>query len=441
MTTPRAETHFPLALGERSGNNIDVCTAALFAAVRAFGGRSMSHVMNTYARLPVAFERGEGIWLWDSAGKRYLDAVAGVAVCGLGHSHPRYVAALREQLGRLVHTSNLYQIALQEKLADRLAALSGMDNVFFCNSGCEANEAAIKLARLYGHGRNIESPAIVVMERAFHGRTMATLSATGSRKVQAGFEPLVSGFVRVPFDDLDAVSRVAEGNRNVVAVLVELLQGEGGVNICRDDYLAGLRGICDAHQWLLMLDEVQSGMGRTGKWFAFQHSGIRPDVMPLAKGLGNGMPIGACITAGAAAQLFKPGHHGSTFGGNPLACAAALATLDIIEEERLMENAVRTGDFLLSELKRRLGALKGVREIRGKGLMIGVELEAPCGGLVQQALDQGFLINVTLDNVIRLLPPLVMNLEQAGLLLDALVPLVSAFLDRQNAPQVTAQSA
>jgi acetylornithine/N-succinyldiaminopimelate aminotransferase len=384
----------------------------------------MSHVMNTYARLPVAFERGEGSWLWDASGKRYLDAVAGVAVCGLGHSHPRYVAALREQVGRLVHTSNLYQITLQERLADRLAAISGMDNVFFCNSGCEANEAAIKLARLYGHKKNIEAPAIVVLEKAFHGRTMATLSATGSRKVQAGFEPLVAGFVRVPFDDLEAVRRIAESNRSVVAVLVELLQGEG-----------------ETHGWLLMLDEVQSGMGRTGKWFAFQHSGVMPDVMPLAKGLGNGLPIGACLAAGPAAQLFKPGNHGSTFGGNPLACAAALATLDIIEEERLMDNAVKTGNFIRAELAREIGSLKGVREIRGQGLMIGIELEHACGELVQQALERGMLINVTMDNVIRLLPPLVFRTEEAGLLLATLVPLIRQFLDRQGAPQAAAQSA
>jgi len=401
----------------------------------------MTHVMNTYARLPVAFERGEGAWLWDASGKRYLDAMAGVAVCGLGHSHPKYVAALRAQLGKLVHTSNLYQITLQEKLGDRLAAISGMDNVFFCNSGCEANEAAIKLARMYGHNRNIEAPAIVVMDKAFHGRTIATLSATGSRKVQAGFEPLVAGFVRVPFDDLDAVRRVAESNRSVVAVLVELLQGEGGVNICHDGYLAGLREICGTHEWLLMLDEVQSGMGRTGTWFAFQHSGVKPDVMPLAKGLGNGMPIGACLAAGPAAQLFKPGNHGSTFGGNPLACAAALATLDIIEEERLMENAVRTGDFIRAELGRKLGGLKGVREIRGKGLMIGIELDHPCGELVPQALGRGLLINVTMDNVVRLLPPLVFKREEAELLLATLVPLVTEFLDRQSAPQAAAQSA
>jgi acetylornithine aminotransferase len=397
--------------------------------------------MNTYARLPVAFERGEGSWLWDANGKRYLDAMAGVAVCGLGHSHPRYVAALREQVGKLVHTSNLYQIALQEQLADRLAAISGMDNVFFCNSGCEANEAAIKLARLYGHKKNVEAPAIVVLEKAFHGRTIATLSATGSRKVQAGFEPLLAGFVRVPFDDLEAMRRVAEANRNVVAILVELLQGEGGVNVCHDGYLNGLREICDAHGWLLMLDEVQSGMGRTGKWFAFQHSGVRPDVMPLAKGLGNGIPIGACLAAGPAAELFKPGNHGSTFGGNPLACAAALVTLAIIEEERLMENAVRIGAFIRAELAKRIGGLKGVKEIRGKGLMIGIELEYACGELVQQALERGLLINVTVDNVIRLLPPLIFKREEAELLLATLAPLVTEFLDRQSASQAAAQPA
>ena len=401
----------------------------------------MSHVMNTYARLPVAFARGEGVWLWDTNGKRYLDAVAGVAVCGLGHGHPRFVAALREQLGKLIHTSNLYEITLQEQLAEKLSAISGMENVFFCNSGCEANEAAIKLARLYGHKKDIESPAIVVMEKAFHGRTIATLSATGSRKVQASFEPLVAGFVRVPFDDLAAVKRVAEANRNVVAVLVELLQGEGGVNICSDGYLQGLREICEAHGWLLMLDEVQSGMGRTGKWFAFQHSAVTPDVMPLAKGLGNGVPIGACLAAGPAAALFKPGSHGSTFGGNPLACAAALATLSIIEEERLMENAVQVGDFLKAELARRLADARGVKEIRGLGLMIGIELEYPCGELVKQALDQGLLINVTVDNVVRLLPPLVLTREEAELLLATLAPLIAGFLAKQNAPQAAAQTA
>lgn len=401
----------------------------------------MSHVMNTYARLPVAFARGEGAWLWDTQGRRYLDALAGIAVCGVGHAHPKLTQALRDQVGTLVHTSNLYGITLQEQLADRLATISGMDSVFFCNSGCEANEAAIKLARYFGHQKGVESPAIVVMEKAFHGRTIATLSATGSRKVQAGFEPLVSGFVRVPFDDLDAVRRVAENNRNVVAVLVELIQGEGGINICHDGYLQGLREICDAHGWLLMLDEVQSGVGRTGKWFAFQHSGIRPDVMTLAKGLANGVPIGACLAAGAAAQLFKPGSHGSTFGGNPLACAAALATLGIIEEENLMQNAVDVGEFIHGELAAKFAGNDGVKEIRVSGLMIGMELAHPCGELVQQALDAGLLINVTADSVVRLLPPLNFTHEQAGLLIDMLVPLIQDFLVKQAAAQPSAQSA
>ncbi len=398
----------------------------------------MSHVMNTYGRLPVAFERGEGVWLWDTAGKRYLDALAGVAVCGLGHCHPRYTAALQAQAGKLVHTSNIYGITLQEQLADRLAALSGMDNVFFCNSGCEANEAAIKLARLYGHQKGIEAPAIVVLEHAFHGRTIATLSATGSRKVQAGFEPLVAGFVRVPFDDLEAVRRVAENNRNVVAVLVELIQGEGGVNVCQEGYLKGLREICDANGWLLMLDEVQSGIGRTGKWFAFQHSGVKPDVMSLAKGLGNGVPIGACIAAGPAAKLFKPGNHGSTFGGNPLVCAAALATLSIIEDEKLMQNAAAMGNFIRAELRERLAGLAGVRDIRGMGMMIGIELDKPCKDIVERALDAGLLINVTADNVVRLLPPLTYTREDALHLVDHLTPLIKDELAKQAAPQSAA---
>jgi acetylornithine/N-succinyldiaminopimelate aminotransferase len=401
----------------------------------------MSHVMTTYARLPVAFARGEGCWLWDTNGRRYLDAMAGVAVCGLGHSHPKYVAALREQAGTLVHTSNLYEIPLQEELAERLARISGMDTAFFCNSGCEANEAAIKLARLYGHKKGIEAPAIVVMEKAFHGRTIATLSATGSRKVQAGFEPLVAGFVRVPFDDLEAVGRVAANNRSVVAVLVELLQGEGGVNICSDGYLHGLRDICDTNGWLLMLDEVQSGMGRTGTWFAYQHSGVRPDVVQLAKGLGNGMPIGACLAAGPAAGLFKPGSHGSTFGGNPLACTAALATLKTIEEERLMENAVRIGEFIRSSMAERLAGVSGVREIRGRGLMIGIELDRPCGEIVNQALDRGLLVNVTADNVIRMLPPLVLGREQAEEIVATLAPLIMAFLQQESAPRPVQQTA
>jgi len=400
--------------------------------------------MNTYARLPVAFERGEGAWLWDTHGKRYLDALAGVAVCGLGHAHPRHTAALREQVGKLIHTSNLYEITLQEKLADRLTAISGMESIFFCNSGCEANEAAIKLARLYGHKKGIEAPAIIVMEKAFHGRTIATLTATGSRKAQAGFEPLLSGFVRVPFDDLEAVSRVAANNRNVVGVLVELIQGEGGVNVCGADYLKGLRDICDQNQWLLMLDEVQSGTGRTGTWFAFQHSGVKPDVVTLAKGLGNGVPIGVCLAAGVAATLFKPGSHGSTFGGNPLACAAGLETLAIIEEEGLMRNAVEIGEFLREQLRQRLGSKPGVKEVRGAGLMIGIELTSPCGELVRRALDVGLLINVTADTVVRLLPPLIYTRQEAQHVVDKLVPLIAEFLEQQAASgtlQVAAQPA
>ena len=401
----------------------------------------MSHVMNTYARLPVAFERGDGAWLWDAGGKRYLDALAGIAVCGVGHNHPRLTAVLSDQIGKLIHTSNLYGITLQEELGDRLAEISGMDSVFFCNSGCEANEAAIKLARYYGHQKNVESPAVVVMEKAFHGRTIATLSATGSRKVQAGFEPLVAGFVRVPFDDLAAVKRVAENNRSVVAILVELIQGEGGINVCHGDYLHGLREICNAHQWLLMLDEVQSGTGRTGTWFAYQHSGVNPDVVTLAKGLGNGVPIGACLAAGHAAKLFKLGSHGSTFGGNPLACAAALTTLRIIEDDSLMKHAVDMGEFIRAGFAARLAGQPGVTEIRGMGLMIGIELARPCGELVQQALDAGLLINVTADNVVRLLPPLIFTREHAELLLETLTPLILGFLSQQTAPQPAAQPA
>ena len=401
----------------------------------------MSHVMKTYKRLPVAFERGAGVWVWDKQGKRYLDALAGIAVCGLGHSHPRLVEAITAQVGTLIHTSNLYEIELQERLADRLAAISGMDEIFFCNSGCEANEAAIKIARLYGHGRGVELPAIIVMDKSFHGRTMATLSATGSRKVQAGFEPLVGGFVRVPFDDLAAVRKVAANNHSVVAVLVELIQGEGGINICGADYLRGLREICDANGWLLMLDEVQSGTGRTGKWFAFQHSGVRPDVMTLAKGLASGVPIGACFAAGPAAGVFKPGNHGSTFGGNPLACAAALATLDIIESENLMANATAMGDFIRDGLRARLEGVAGVREIRGKGLMIGIELDFPCNELVMSALDAGLLINVTDDNVVRLLPPLTIKRDECELLVTTLAPLITDFLARSHAAQPAAKTA
>jgi acetylornithine/N-succinyldiaminopimelate aminotransferase len=402
----------------------------------------MSHLMNTYARLPVAFERGEGPWLWDMQGKRYLDALAGVAVCGLGHAHPRLTRVLQKQVATLIHTSNIYQIDLQEKLADRLAEISGMDSVFFCNSGCEANEAAIKLARLHGHKKGIEAPAIIVMEKAFHGRTIATLTATGSRKAQAGFEPLLAGFVRVPFDDLEAVRRVAATNRNVVAVLVELIQGEGGVHVCHPDYLQGLRAICDEHDWLLMLDEVQSGTGRTGKWFAYQHSEVKPDVVTLAKGLANGVPIGTCMAAGAAATLFKPGSHGSTFGGNPLACAAGLETLAIIEDDALMHNAVEIGDLIRSELRSHLSGVRGVKEVRGVGLMVGIELAFPCGELVSRALAAGLLINVTADTVVRLLPPLIYTRAEARTLIDMLVPLILEFVGEHTAAvQPAAQSA
>ena len=401
----------------------------------------MSHVMHTYKRLPVTFERGEGCWLWDKQGKRYLDALAGIAVCGVGHSHPRLVKAISEQAAQLVHTSNLYEIERQEQLGDRLAALSGMDEVFFCNSGCEANEAAIKVARLYGHGKGIDTPAIIVLEKAFHGRTIATLSATGSRKVQAGFEPLVPGFVRVPFDDLAAVRKVASNNHNVVAVLVELIQGEGGINICHDDYLQGLREICDANGWLLMLDEVQSGIGRTGKWFAFQHSGVKPDVMTLAKGLASGVPIGACMVSGRATGVFKPGNHGSTFGGNPLACAAALATLSIIEDEKLMANAVAIGEFINSGMRAALASHAGVREIRNKGLMIGIELDIECSELVKLALADGLLINVTADNVVRLLPPLIMQRAEAQQVITQLGALITAFLAANRIAPAKAKTA
>ena len=387
-----------------------------------------THLMNTYARQPVTFVRGEGAYLWDETGKRYLDAVAGVAVNGLGHAHPHLVKAISEQAARLVHTSNLYRVQHQETLADRLCELSGMDKAFFCNSGCEANEAAIKLARLYGHGKGIDVPTIIVMERAFHGRTMATLTASGSRKIQAGFEPLLTGFARVPFDDIPAIRQVAEHNKKVVAVLVEVLQGEGGVNVLDANYLAQLRQVCDEHGWLLMLDEVQTGIGRTGTWFGFQHSGVVPDVITLAKGLGGGMPIGACLARGAAAEVFKPGSHGSTFGGNPLACAAALATLEAIDQEGLLENATRIGEQIRAGLRASLVGLVGVVDIRGEGLMIGIELDRPCAELVAIAREQGVLINVTADKVIRLVPPLIYSQAEANALVAAVVSYVTLFL-------------
>src|SRR5574340_1225638 len=355
------------------------------------------HLMNTYARQSVAFVRGEGAYLWDEAGKRYLDAVAGVAVNALGHAHPRLVKAVADQAATLIHSSNLYRVLRQEELADRLCDLSGMDKAFFCNSGCEANEAAIKLARLYGHGKGIEVPTIIVMEKAFHGRNMATLTATGSRKIQAGFEPLLSGFARVPYNDLEAIRHVAEHNKSVVAVLAE---------------------------------EVQAGIGRTGTWFGFQHSGVMPDVIALAKGLGSGVPIGACLARGAAADVFQPGNHGSTFGGNPLACAAALATLEAIEEEKLLDNARVRGEAIRNGLRTALAGVHGVVDIRGEGMMIGVELDRPCGELVGVARDAGVLINGTADNVIRLVPPLIYGAAEVDALVAAVSGIVKNYLQQ-----------
>lgn len=388
----------------------------------------MSHLMNTYTRLPVAFAHGQGARVFDEAGRGYLDALAGIAVSTLGHAHPRLIKAIADQAGRLLHTSNIYRIREQEQLGDRLATLSGMDEVFLCNSGCEANEAAIKLARLFGHQKGVDVPAIVVMEKAFHGRTLATLSATGNRKVQAGFEPLVGGFVRVPFDDLEAVEQVAANNQSVVAVLIEPIQGEGGINIAHAEYLQGLRRICDERGWLLMFDEVQCGIGRTGRWFACQHAGVMPDVMTLAKGLGSGVPIGACLAAGKAAGVFKPGNHGSTFGGNPLASTAALTTLAVIEEDGLLKRAADLGEQLRGDFARALDGQAGVVAIRGDGLMIGIELDRDCGELVARALDRGLLINVTADRVVRLLPSLVFTDDDARELVSILAPLISEFL-------------
>jgi acetylornithine aminotransferase len=388
----------------------------------------MSHVMNTYARQPVTFTHGEGAWLFDAAGKRYLDGLAGVAVNTLGHAHPRFTAALKTQIDSLIHCSNVYQIEKQEALADKLCALSSMQEVFFCNSGCEANEAAIKLARMFAHQREIENPCIIVMEKSFHGRTLATLSATGNRKVQVGFEPLVSGFVRVPYNDLSAVRQVAQHNNNVVAVLVEPIQGEGGIRTLDIEYLQQLRTLCDEQNWLLMLDEVQCGIGRTGKWFGFQHAGIQPDVMTLAKGLGSGVPIGACLASGKAGGVLGPGNHGSTFGGNPLACTAGLTTLNIIEQDKLMAHATQIGNFIQQTLAAQLKEVAGVVAIRGQGLMIGIELNKPCGELVKQALAKGLLINVTADSVIRLLPPLILSQAEAQQLVDGLTPLIKDFL-------------
>jgi len=384
--------------------------------------------MSTYNRLPVQFERGEGIWLWDNEHKQYLDALSGISVCGLGHAHPAVTQAIADQAGILVHTSNLYGIGLQAQLADRLCELSAMDRVFFSNSGAEANEAAIKIARLYGHGRGINNPAIIVMDNSFHGRTLATLTATGNRKVQAGFEPLVQGFIRVPYNDLDAIRTVAANSSDVVAVLVEPVQGEGGINIPDADYLDGIRSLCDDNHWLMMLDEIQSGMGRTGKWFAWQHSNAKPDVATLAKALGNGVPIGACLARGKAAEVMQPGTHGSTFGGNPLACRAAITVLEVLEHEQLVPQAAVLGEQLLAGFKKTLSGLEGVTEIRGLGLMIGIELDRPCAELVGKAVEQGLLINVTAERVVRLLPPLITTTKQADMIIEQVSELIREFL-------------
>ncbi|MGB5259024.1 MAG: aspartate aminotransferase family protein [Gammaproteobacteria bacterium] len=387
------------------------------------------HLMQTYNRLPICFDHGEGIWLRDTENRQYLDALSGIAVCGLGHAHPAVTAAVCDQAGKLVHTSNLYGIELQSQLADRLCAVAEMERVFFANSGAEANEAAIKIARLYGHSRGITSPAIIVMENSFHGRTLATLTATGNRRIQAGFEPLVRGFLRAPYNDIEAIRTIASNKNDAVAVLVEPIQGEGGINIPAADYLAEIRSLCDEHGWLMMLDEIQTGMCRTGRWFAWQHSGARPDVMTLAKSLGNGVPIGACLVRGPAADVMQPGSHGSTFGGNPLACRAGLAVMETLEKDSLVDNAQETGAHILAGLRQALGDVAGVRDIRGKGLMLGIELDRPCGELVGQALDQGLLINVTAERVIRLLPPLIITMRQADILIEQVSELVRSFLD------------
>jgi acetylornithine aminotransferase len=391
------------------------------------------HLMTTYAPMDVTFDHGEGAILWDTDGKQYLDALAGIAVCGLGHAHPAVTAAISEQAAKLVHTSNLYRIENQQLLADELCRLSGLDRVFFSNSGAEANEAAIKIARMYGNSKGISSPSIIVMENSFHGRTMATLSATGNRNVQAGFEPLVQGFIRAPFNNIEAIENIAGNSSSVVAIMVEPIQGESGIVVPDTDYLNRLRKICDDNDWLLILDEIQTGMGRTGKWFAYQHNGILPDIMTLAKSLGNGVPIGACVANSKAAKVMKPGSHGSTFGGNPLACAAALAVIKTITQENLVERAATIGKTLQDKLSAAMANVDGVSEIRGKGLMIGIQLEKPCRQLMAEALHQGLLISVQSEHVIRLLPPLTINEEQIDKLTDTLSSVVISFLQQETA--------
>ena len=394
---------------------------------------NMSPVMHTYARFPVAFERGEGIYIYDTEGRRYMDALTGIAVTGLGHAHPAVTRAITEQASKLLHTSNLYEIPLQQQLGKKLCDESGMEKIYFCNSGAESNEASIKLARKWGNSRGITNPTIIVMEQSFHGRTMATLSATGNRAIQAGFEPLVSGFVRVPYDDLEAVKTVAENNRNIVAILVEPVQGEGGVHTPKPGYLKGLRTICDDKGWLLMLDEVQTGNGRTGSYFAYQQEGFMPDVVSTAKGLGNGVPIGACLARGEAAEVFGPGAHGSTYGGNPLCCAAAMAVFDTIKAENLTQNAIDRGNWIMDQLRARLSDLPQFVEVRGKGLMIGVQFSEVISDLGKLALDNQLLLNINGGGkVIRLLPPLIISQSEAESLVEQVTNLVHQFFADKN---------
>ncbi len=399
-------------------------TAALPGHIEA----ASPHVMDTYARLPIALSHGQGCRVWDVNGKAYLDALGGIAVNTVGHNHPKLVAALSDQIGKIIHSSNYYHVPLQETLAAKLVELSGLENVFFCSTGLEANEAALKLARKFGHDKGLARPEIVVYEKAFHGRSIATLSATGNAKVQAGFGPLVEGFIRVPINSIDALKAATDGNPNVAAVFFEAIQGEGGIHSMTDDYLQRVRALCDERDWLLMIDEVQCGMGRTGKWFAHQWAGIKPDVMPLAKGLGSGVPVGAVVAGPKAAHIFGPGNHGSTFGGNPLAMRAGVETIRIMEEEGLLANAVKVGDHLRAALIRELGGVPGFKEVRGRGLMLGVELARPCGELVRRAADNGLLISVTADMVIRLVPSLIMTIAEADEVVAILCPLVKQFL-------------
>lgn len=389
-----------------------------------------SALSNIYARLPVAFSHGKGVWLWDAEGRRYLDGLAGIGVSCLGHAHPKLVHAISEQAGRVIHTSNLYEVPLQAALAERICAISGMTEVLFGNSGAEANEGAIKLARYYGYKKGNDLPTIITMESSWHGRTIGTLAATDSEKAKTGFGPLPGGFIKVPFNNLEAIVEAGNKEKRVVAVLLEVLQGEGGIRPSDIEYLRSLRKLCDERGWLLMIDEVQSGIGRTGKWLAHQWSGVMPDVITLAKGLGGGVPIGAVAARGPAAGILGPGSHGTTFGGGPLVSAAALATLNTLEEERLLENATSVGDYLKAGLSRELSDVAGVSEVRGQGLMIGIELARPCGELVGKALDAGLLINVTREKVIRLLPPLILSRQEADQIIEILVPLIKAFLTK-----------